>query len=118
VTDLVAGLISLMNHNITTPINIGNPEEYAIKKFAEVIKEIVGSKSEIIHLPAVIDDPQRRRPNITKAKVNLKWEPKVPMMLGLKHTIKYFKNELEQEIKATPNVFLPKDHEMPDWRVN
>lgn len=117
VTDLVEGLISLMTSNVTSPVNIGNPEEFQIKKFAEVIKSSIDSKSEIIHMPAVIDDPQRRRPNITKAKNMINWQPRVPMMEGLKHTITYFKNELAQEINDKANVFLPSDHHMDDWVV-
>lgn len=117
VTDLVEGLIKLMNSEETSPVNIGNPDEHTIKDFATIIKEMVGSNSKITHMPAVTDDPQRRRPNINKAKEKIDWAPKVEMREGLKHTIAHFKKELEQEETNQQNVFLPKDHHMEGWSV-
>jgi len=84
-----------MDSNCTTPVNIGNPDEHTISDFAKIIKDMVGSTSEITHLEAATDDPQRRKPNIEKAKKEIKWQPKVPMMVGLEHTVRYF------------NTFLP-----------
>uniref|UniRef100_A0AC34G6L2 UDP-glucuronate decarboxylase n=1 Tax=Panagrolaimus sp. ES5 TaxID=591445 RepID=A0AC34G6L2_9BILA len=97
VDDLVDGLIALMNSNTTLPVNIGNPEEYTIKDFAVVIRDIIGSKSEIINHPKVEDDPQQRRPDIRRAAELLNWKPKVSMRDGLKKTIEYFQKELESE---------------------
>ncbi|CAL1298251.1 unnamed protein product [Larinioides sclopetarius] len=97
VSDLVDGLILLMNSNYSSPINLGNPDEYTIEEFASVIKEIIGGVSPIVKQSGVQDDPQRRRPDIRRAKLYLGWSPKVPLTLGLKKTIKYFEKELIKE---------------------
>ncbi|CAL1676473.1 unnamed protein product [Lasius platythorax] len=96
VSDLVDGLVALMASNYTLPVNIGNPVEHTIEEFARIIKNLVGATSEIIELAAVEDDPQRRRPDISRAKKYLKWEPKVPLAEGLKKTIVYFAKELQR----------------------
>lgn len=94
VSDLIDGLYKLMNNEVTTgPINIGNPGEYTIKQLAEKIIEFTGSKSKLTIHPLPQDDPKQRKPNISKAKEILKWEPKVHVDDGLKKTIDYFKNE-------------------------
>uniref|UniRef100_A0A914Y6K1 UDP-glucuronic acid decarboxylase 1 n=1 Tax=Panagrolaimus superbus TaxID=310955 RepID=A0A914Y6K1_9BILA len=97
VDDLVDGLIALMNSNTSLPVNIGNPEEYTITDFANLIKNLVGSKSKIINHPSQEDDPKQRRPDITRAAELLNWKPKISMKDGLKKTIEYFQAELEQE---------------------
>jgi len=102
VDDLVEGLIRLMNGNYSKPVNIGNPDEYTVKDFATLIKEITKSNSTIKHLPATMDDPKQRRPDITTAKEQLKWEPKVPVQVGLERTIEYFRNELIQTGEIIP----------------
>ncbi|XP_023235227.1 UDP-glucuronic acid decarboxylase 1-like, partial [Centruroides sculpturatus] len=94
VSDLVDGLISLMNSNYTQPLNLGNPEEYTIEEFAIFIKNIVGGSSPIKYQDGVTDDPQRRKPDISRAKHELHWVPKVSLQEGLKTTIEYFRNEL------------------------
>jgi len=94
VSDLVTGLVSLMESSYTQPVNIGNPEEKSINTFARLIREMVGGDSEIVHLPAVEDDPQRRRPDISRAKAELKWEPQVSLEKGLAKTVEYFRKEL------------------------
>ncbi|XP_070157141.1 UDP-glucuronic acid decarboxylase 1 isoform X2 [Polyergus mexicanus] len=96
VSDLVDGLVALMASNYTLPVNIGNPVEHTIEKFARIIKDLVGATSKIIELAAVEDDPQRRRPDISRAKKYLNWEPKVPLVEGLKKTIVYFAKELQR----------------------
>lgn len=96
VSDLVDGLVALMASNYTLPVNIGNPVEHTIEKFARIIKNLVGATSKIIELAAVEDDPQRRRPDISRAKKYLNWEPKVPLAEGLKKTIVYFAKELKR----------------------
>jgi len=69
VTDLVHGLIALMNSSYTMPVNLGNPTEHTINEFAQIIKSLVsGSNSSVRYLPAVEDDPQQRRPDISRAK--------------------------------------------------
>lgn len=111
VSDLVSGLHALMNGGYDMPVNIGNPEEYSIRNFALKIKEMTGSKSEVKFLPATQDDPTQRQPDITTAKRELKWEPKVSVVEGLKHTIDYFKVVLDEsgEIAPTgPDASKPK----------
>ncbi|XP_075215547.1 UDP-xylose synthase [Lycorma delicatula] len=94
VSDLVDGLIALMASNYTLPINLGNPIEHSIKEFAVIIKKLVGGANPIEQIKAVEDDPQRRKPDITRAKAILGWEPKVSLEDGLKKTIAYFREEL------------------------
>ena len=92
VDDLVDGLIRLMNQEHTIgPVNIGNPGEFTIKQLAELCVEKVGSKSKIIYLPLPGDDPKQRKPDITKARKYLQWEPKVPLEKGLDFAITYFR---------------------------
>ncbi|XP_002127542.2 UDP-glucuronic acid decarboxylase 1-like [Ciona intestinalis] len=107
VTDLVNGLIALMNSKVNTPVNLGNPEEHTISEFATLIRNLTKSKSEIVHKATPTDDPRKRKPDITKAKTSLDWEPVVELETGLKKTIAYFKAELEQESGNQRNVFLP-----------
>ncbi|XP_034655297.1 UDP-glucuronic acid decarboxylase 1 [Drosophila subobscura] len=94
VSDLVDGMIALMASNYTQPVNLGNPVEQSIEEFAQIIKQLVGGPSMIKQTKAVEDDPQRRKPDITRARHYLKWEPKVPLEKGLRQTISYFRNEL------------------------
>eukprot|EP00049_Salpingoeca_infusionum_P018624 m.358039 g.358039 ORF g.358039 m.358039 type:complete len:463 (+) comp18021_c0_seq1:142-1530(+) len=101
VSDLVAGLIALMNSDYSQPVNIGNPDEYTMSDFAEKIVELVNNPAaKIIHKPATQDDPQRRKPDITRAKKELGWEPKVKVVDGLKEAIKYFREELSAPSRA------------------
>ena len=92
--DLVDGLILLMNSPTTEPVNIGNPEETTILMFARMIQSKVNGKVDIIHSNAITDDPQRRRPDITRAEVNLGWSPKFSVGQGIEETIAYFKQQL------------------------
>lgn len=77
VSDLVEGLIQLMNANYSKPVNLGNPQEYTVEDFAKLIKGIVNSNSSIVHMPATTDDPHQRRPDISLAKAQLGWQPRV-----------------------------------------
>lgn len=95
VSDLVAGMIALMNSNVSSPVNLGNPEEHTILEFAEIIKDTIGGNSKITNVEAAEDDPRRRRPDITKAKKLLNWEPEVPLSVGLEKTIDYFREEVK-----------------------
>lgn len=81
VSDLVDGLIALMDSNYTAPVNLGNPIERTIEDFAVIIRDLVGGNSRIAQMSAVEDDPQRRRPDITRARKYLNWEPKVKPFL-------------------------------------
>ncbi len=91
--DLIDGMIAMMasDDSITGPINIGNPGEFSINELAELVIELTGSKSRIIHQELPSDDPKQRRPDITKAKELLDWEPIIPLREGLIKTIEYFK---------------------------
>ena len=79
------------------PVNCGNPAEITIKQFAEEIKALANSKSEIVYVALPADDPKQRKPNISKAKSLLGWEPKVDRKEGLARTMKYF----QEKMKAT-----------------
>ncbi|MEA3307764.1 MAG: UDP-glucuronic acid decarboxylase family protein [Elusimicrobiota bacterium] len=94
VSDLVRGIYKLLQTNINTPVNIGNPHEVSILKLAQTIKKLTKSKSKIIFKKLPQDDPQVRRPDISVAKSKLKWQPKVSLEEGLKETVKYFKAAL------------------------
>lgn len=90
VHDLVDGLIQLMQSNVHEPVNLGNPDEYTILEFAQIIRDTVNKNVRIVNLPSATDDPQRRRPDITRAKTYLDWSPKFSVMQGIEETIEYF----------------------------
>lgn len=96
ISDLIKGIIRIFECNYNLPINIGSCEEFTIKQLAKKVKEIIGSKVEIIYAPPLPDDPKRRKPDITKAKKILKWEPVVTLENGLKETIPYFEKKLKK----------------------
>lgn len=85
-----------MNSNYSQPVNLGNPVEHTINEFASIIKKLVGGRSKIVHEAEVEDDPQRRKPDITRAKHILNWEPKVLLDDGLRMTVEYFRQELKR----------------------
>jgi dTDP-glucose 4,6-dehydratase len=90
-SDLIEGIYRLMMSETSDPVNIGNPHELTMLQFAEEIIAATGSKSKIVHKPLPQDDPKQRRPDITRAKALLQWEPKVTLAEGLKSTIEYFR---------------------------
>jgi UDP-glucuronate decarboxylase len=92
VDDLVEGLIRLMNTGdaVTGPINIGNPNEFTIRQLAEVVIELTGAKSKLVHRPLPTDDPRQRQPNISLAAEVLEWRPTTQLREGLTKTIAYF----------------------------
>lgn len=91
VSDLVEGLIQLMdNPTHLGPINLGNPVEFTVLELAQLVLELTGSSSKMIHHLLPSDDPKQRKPDISLAKKILEWSPKVPLKEGLKHTISYF----------------------------
>ena len=96
VSDTVAGIIAMMESNHYEVFNIGNPYEMTVKELAETILKLPNSKSEIIYKPLPNDDPQQRRPDISKAKEKLNWEPKVDLESGLNTTIEWIKKELSK----------------------
>ncbi|MDA7670562.1 SDR family oxidoreductase [Verrucomicrobia bacterium] len=93
--DLLDGMMRLMNHDsFTGPVNIGNPGEFTILELAKKVIQKTGSKSTIIHKELPADDPLQRKPDITSAKKELNWEPKINLDEGLDKTITYFRNLL------------------------
>ena len=96
VSDTVAGIIAMMNSEYYEVFNIGNPYEMTVKDLAETILKLTNSSSKIIFKPLPNDDPQQRRPDITKAKEKLNWEPKIDLETGLNITIEWIKKELSK----------------------
>ena len=94
VSDLIEGIYRLMMSDYDLPVNIGNPTEMTMLQFAEQIIKATKSKSKIVFKPLPQDDPKQRKPDITKAKKLLRWEPKVKLADGLKDTIKYFRTKV------------------------
>ena len=92
VSDLIEGIYALARSSHHEPVNIGNPSEMTILQFAEKIRTLCGSSSEIVHKPLPVDDPKIRQPNIQKAKSLLGWEPRMDLEHGLSLTIEYFRN--------------------------
>jgi UDP-glucuronate decarboxylase len=95
-SDLIEGMIRLMNGDHIGPINIGNPGEYTILELAQNIQKMVNPDAELIFKPLPQDDPKQRQPDITKAKTLLGWEPKIPLQEGLKLTIEDFRDRYKQ----------------------
>ena len=91
ISDLVRGIIALMESNVNEPVNIGNPHEMTIADMAKLIIKMTGSKSKLVHKPLPTDDPKVRQPDITRARTLLGWEPKVGLEEGLTATIEYFR---------------------------
>lgn len=91
VDDLIDGLIRMMNSKLVGPVNLGNPSERTILDFAKLIIKLTNSKSQIIYKPLPSDDPTKRQPDISLAKKELDWEPKIDIEEGLMKTINYFK---------------------------
>ena len=91
--DLIDGFLAMMNgpDSFIGPVNLGNPVEFTIKQLAEVVIDLTGAKSKLVHLPLPSDDPLQRKPDITLARKNLAWEPRVPLREGLAKTIDYFR---------------------------
>ena len=101
VDDLVEGIVRLLNSDYALPMNIGNPDEITISQFAEEIIKLTGTSQKVIYKDLPIDDPKQRRPEITKAREILNWEPKINREEGLKRTYAYFKKLSTAELIAT-----------------
>jgi nucleoside-diphosphate-sugar epimerase len=95
VDDLVEGALRLLFSNLTGPVNIGNPHEMTILELANLIRELTGSDSSIQFINRAQDDPSQRRPDITLARTELEWEPKVNVRDGLVETIAWFRDRTE-----------------------
>ena len=94
VSDLVDGVLRLMDSDVHDPVNIGNPHEMTVEEIAREILRLTGSKSRIVYRPLPEDDPKVRQPDITRARTLLGWEPKVPLEEGLKKTLEYFREKV------------------------
>ncbi|MAE07980.1 MAG: NAD-dependent dehydratase [Bacteroidetes bacterium] len=99
IDDLISGMTKMMatNDDFTGPVNIGNPNEFTILELAEKVIDIIGSKSKIVFEDLPMDDPMQRQPNISLAKSELNWEPKIKLDEGLKTTIKFFDELLREQ---------------------
>jgi dTDP-glucose 4,6-dehydratase len=101
VSDLVEGMMRLVESDEAEPVNLGNPREMTILQFAELIKELSGTKAEIVFVTPTDertkDDPATRQPDISKAQSKLSWQPKVALEDGLRATIDYFRTLLAEE---------------------
>jgi len=94
VDDLLEGMVRLMNSDVTSPVNVGNPGEFTMLELAELVIKLTNSKSKIVFKPLPSDDPKQRKPDIKKAKEALDWEPKISLEEGLLKTIPYFKTKI------------------------
>jgi dTDP-glucose 4,6-dehydratase len=105
VDDLVEGIYRLLLSDYPKPVNIGNPNEISLQDFAEEIIKLTGTSQKIVHKPLPVDDPKQRKPDITKAKQLLGWEPKVDRATGLAKTYEYFKSLPKEELYKQPKEF-------------
>ena len=94
VDDEIRGFLALLDSDQTGPINIGNDNEFTIAQLAELIVEVTGSSSELVYLPLPVDDPTQRKPDLTKARTLLGWEPTVQLREGIERTAEYFASRL------------------------
>jgi dTDP-glucose 4,6-dehydratase len=108
VDDLVEGIYRLLMSDYSQPVNIGNPDEISLKDFAEEVLKLTNSAVKIIYKPLPVDDPKQRKPDITRAKELLNWQPKVSRSEGLKITYDYFKTLPKEELYKEPKVFISK----------
>jgi dTDP-glucose 4,6-dehydratase len=106
VDDLIRGIYSLLLSDYPLPVNIGNPNEISLKDFAEEILSLTGNKVKLVFKPLPVDDPKQRKPDITKARSLLKWEPKVDRKEGLKITYDFFKSLPTEEWSKQPKEFV------------
>lgn len=105
VDDLVEGIYRLLMSDYALPVNIGNPNEITLLAFAEEVLKLTGSSVKIVHKPLPVDDPKQRRPDITKAREILGWEPLIDRAEGLKKTYEYFKALPKEEWSKQPKEF-------------
>lgn len=106
VDDLVEGIYRLLLSDYSQPVNIGNPSEITLKQFADEVIALTGTKQKIVYKPLPVDDPKQRRPDISKAREILGWEPKVERRDGLKATYEYFKSLPPEEWVKLPKEFI------------
>jgi dTDP-glucose 4,6-dehydratase len=100
VSDEIDGFIRLAKSDEHLPVNIGNPNEFTILECAQHVIDVTGSKSKIVNEPLPVDDPKQRRPDITKARTLLGWEPKIQLEEGLRLSLDYFRKAVAEETAA------------------
>jgi dTDP-glucose 4,6-dehydratase len=105
VDDLIEGIFRLLMSDYTDPVNLGNPSEITLKEFAEEVIALTGTKCKIVYKPLPADDPRQRKPDITKAKKILNWEPVTERKEGLRITYEYFKSLPPEEWSKQPKEF-------------
>ncbi len=108
VDDLIEGIYKLLMSDYAYPVNVGNPVEISLLEFAEEILKLTGSSTKIVFKDLPVDDPKQRRPDITKAKAILGWEPKIDRAEGLRRTYEYFKSLPIEELNKQPKEFNSK----------
>jgi len=101
VDDLIEGIFRLLTSDLNEPVNLGNPEEWTVLKMAEKIRQLTGSRAEIVHRGLPVDDPQVRQPDISLARSKLGWEPKMPTSDGLTAAIEDFRRRQKQANAAS-----------------
>jgi dTDP-glucose 4,6-dehydratase len=106
VSDQVNGILRLAWSELHDPVNIGNPEEFTVLECARLVLKVTGSKSPLSYQPLPQDDPQQRRPDITRARQHLGWEPKINLETGLKLSLDYFRDTLAQAGEASRGVSI------------
>src|SRR5690349_10521385 len=106
VDDLVEGIYRLLLSDYALPVNIGNPNEISLKDFAEEVLALTGNKVKIVYKPLPTDDPKQRKPDITKAKKLLNWQPTIDRKEGLAKTYQYFKSLPSEEWNKQPKMFV------------
>ena len=94
VDDEVRGFLALLDSDVEGPCNIGNPDEFTVRELADLVIEITGSTSELVHEALPVDDPAKRRPDITRARTQLGWEPQIQLHEGIERTVAWFREEL------------------------
>ncbi len=92
VDDLIDGMVRLMDSSCPEPVNIGNPDEFTMLEFAHLVRELTHSHAPITFCPLPVDDPKQRRPDISLARLELGWEPRIPLLTGLQPTIAHFRD--------------------------
>jgi dTDP-glucose 4,6-dehydratase len=105
IDDMVEGIYKLLHSNYTKPMNLGNPEEIALIDFAKEVIAMGGTDNKIVFKPLPVNDPVKRKPDITKAMKILNWHPLVPRKKGLENTFKYFKSLNTEELNKKDNKF-------------
>ena len=89
--DLIEGILLWFERGGAEPVNLGNPSEFTVRELADIVLRLTGSRSPVVYQPLPTDDPRQRRPDISRARELLGWEPKVALEEGLRRTIAYFR---------------------------